>query len=1032
MSLRKGLRYSATHVGMTPLIVLVAAWAAAPPAAQGSAAITSVAGGGPHDVAALSVAIYPEDLVVDAAGNVYFPSRFAHRIYKVDTGGILRLVAGTGIEHALGDGGPIDRASFLLPDEIALTPSGDLLVYGGGEAYGCCNPDFDEWNRLDLLLRRLNFASGAAELVTDSFYSAPAFYLWPDDLAVSPSGTIFAAAHGLFTEEDPASIGQIHAVDPTTGAVVRVAGNYDLGGPLNDGMPATDVALARVDSVALASLDELLLSDREHGRIRTVDLTTGIINSHPPAAGLYGSMTLDPAGNLHVTETSVVWRIDRVTGAVSAVAGRGIAGFDGDGGLATNAQIRATWIAFDGGGNLYLAGDGRIRRVDQATHIIQTVAGDPSVSPYGDGGLATQALVRHPVDVATAPSGDLYIAEAGWTALRKVDGTTGEITALLRGAYGDTGASNLHPPTLSAIAYHQGTLYYAKKSTITDIGPVTEDAVYRFNFTTGESHRIAGEFGPSCTGEGGLAVFARLNHPRDISFYAGGNLFIADAQNHQVRRVDGATGIITRVVGMTGTTWCATNEGFNGDGLHALQTQLNYPSGIALDAAGNLFIADTRNHRIRRVDAATGIVETVAGTGVAGFSGDGGHAVMAGIRLPERIEIGAGGRLYIAADERIRVVDPHTGIISTLAGDGILGFHGDGGPAASAGLGGPRGMAFDASGDLLVASYEAGRVRKVDLPVDSTLTLVKTVINDDGGTLQVADFPLFINGQPATSGVPVSLLADATYTVTESTRPGYAPSAWGGDCSPDGTITLLPGDDRACTITNDDVALTATASATPTVLWPPNHQLIAVHVDLETGATPGGVTIELLSITSSEPDDAPGGGDGATEDDVQLADIGTADFDFLLRAERSGGGAGRIYTIVYLVSLGAGQSTTATAFVTVPHDMGGVVDPMALGIQETASGTVLTWEEIPGANSYSILRGTIGALTELPDIIDMGSVVCVESRSKDLTTVGEEDVEIPGPGEGFFYVGEYRDPHPSTYGSPDAPKPRAQGPGACN
>ncbi len=905
--------------------------------------ITSVAGGGPHDVPALSVPIFPEDLVVDAAGNIWFPERFRHRIYKVDTGGILRLVAGTGIELALGDGGPMERASFLLPDEIALTPAGDLLVYGGGEAYGCCNPDFDEWNRLDLRLRKLNLATGTAENVTEYFRSRG---FWPDDMTVSPDGRIFVASHYLFDALGP-TIGQVYSIDPATGVPVHIAGNAEfIGGPLDDGMPATDVSLLRVESVAAASIDELLLADGEHLRVRTVDLASGIIDSYAPTAGLYGRLAFDGGGNLYATAYSIVRRVDGSTGAVSVVAGTGVAGFDGDGGPATHAQIRATWIAFDAGGNLYLAGegDGRIRRVDQASGIIETVAGNPLMNPYGDGGPATQALVRHPVDVAPAPSGDLYIAEAGYTALRKVDGTTGEITTLFRGAYGDTGFSNLSPPTLSAVAYHAGTLYYAKKSTITDIGPLTEDAVFRYDFATGESHRIAGSLGPDCTGEGGLAVFAALNHPRDIAFDAAGNLFIADAQNHQIRRVAAATGIITRVAGITGPYWCATNGGYNGDGLPAMQTQFNYPSGIALDASENLYIADLGNHRIRRVDAVSGIVTTVAGTGQQGFSGDGGPAVLAQIRYPERVELDAAGNLFIAANERIRRVDAVSGNISTLAGDGILGFHGDGGPAALAGLGGPHGMAFDAAGDLLVAAREAGRIRKIVLPTPPT----------------------------------------------------------------------------------------ATATATPVVLWPPSHHMVVVHVDVDTGASQGPVVIELHSITSNEPDDAPGGADGSTEDDVQLADIGTADFDFELRAERSGGGAGRVYTIVYIVTTEEGLSTTATAFVTVPHDRGGVIDPVTLSIQETPSGTVLSWDAIPGANSYSIARGEIGALADAPDFTDMGSVVCIESRSKDLSTAGDEDTEIPGPGRAWFYVGEYRDPHPSTYGSADAPKPRVPLSGACN
>ncbi|HXI01549.1 MAG TPA: hypothetical protein VNI57_00080, partial [Candidatus Saccharimonadales bacterium] len=399
---------------------------------------------------------------------------------------------------------------------------------------------------------------------------------------------------------------------------------------------------------------------------------------------------------------------------------------------------------------------------------------------------------------------------------------------------------------------------------------------------------------------------------------------------------------------------------FNGDGLQALGTQLNDPSGIALDAAGDLYIADTRNHRIRRVDAATGIVTTVAGNGLSGAAGDGGPAVQAQLSFPVRVEVDAAGNLYIvdgftsetdsggkvfgSRGGKIRRVDAASGIISTFAGDGVLGFHGDGGPAAVAGLGGARGIAFDAAGNLLVASYEAGRVRKIDLPV------------------------------PPTAG----------------------------------------------------------ATATPAVLWPPNHQMVEVHVDVDTGSTPGPLTIVLDSIDRSEPDDAPGGSDGSTVDDVQGADYGTEDYDFELRAERSGSGGGRVYAITYVVTSASGLSVEATAFVTVPHDMGGVVDPVSLSIEETPSGSLLSWSEVPGANSYSIIRGDLGSLAELPDAIDLGAVSCVVSRTKELTTAGAEDAEIPESGHGWFYLGEYRDPHASSYGSPFAPEPRSPAGGACN
>lgn len=931
---------------LAAVISLLLAAAGSGVAAQSVPTITTIAGGGPHDVPALSAWISPDDLVVDAAGNIWFPSRFRHRIYKIDTGGILRLVAGTGIELRLGDGGPISRASFLLPDEIALTPAGDLLVYGGGDAYGCCSPDFDHWNRLDLSLRRLNFGTGAVESITSSLG------LWPDDLIVSPGGMIFASNHGLFTDAGW-TLGGVDAIDPVTGARTHLAGNYEIfGGPLDDGMPGTQVSLLSVGSIAWESSGDILLNDGEHHAIRNLDLSTGIIDSYAPASGLSGNFAFDGAGDLYVTGYSIIRRIDAVTGAISVVAGTGMAGFSGDGGPATAAQIRASQLAFDAAGNLFLTGevDGRIRRIDHDTGVIETVAGDPSIDRYGDGGPATQALVRLPIDVAVAPSGDLFIAEAGYTAVRKVDATTGEITALFRGAYGDIGTSNTSPPSLTSVAYHDGGVYYAQEALPTAVGYVNAPTVRRYDLATGQITRIAGldNFTAGCDGEGGPADEARLDRPKDLIFDAAGNLFIADAGTHHVLRVDAASGILTRVAGITGFNGaCSTLGGFNGDGLPGVETQLNFPTGLAVDGAGDLIIADSSNHRIRLLDAGTGIITTIAGTGENGFSGDGGPALQARLSYPGTLALDGAGNLYFAdaGNLRIRRVDAVSGIITTVAGDGVRGFYGDGGPAALAGLSAPAGMAFDAAGDLLVADWYAGRIRKIDLP-----------------------------------SLPVS----------------------------------------------------ATATATPAILWPPNHQMVPVHVDVDVGSAPGPVTIALLSISSSEPDDAPGGGDGETEDDIQGSDPGTADFDFELRAERSGGGTGRVYTIVYSVTTEAGISSSATAFVTVPHDVGGVIDPMTLSIQETASGSVLSWAEVPGANSYSVVRGEIGDLDFAADAIDLGSVTCIESRSKDLTTIGDEDAEIPPSGRAWFYLVEYRDPKASSYGSAFVTRPRLPESGDCN
>jgi hypothetical protein len=206
--------------------------------------------------------------------------------------------------------------------------------------------------------------------------------------------------------------------------------------------------------------------------------------------------------------------------------------------------------------------------------------------------------------------------------------------------------------------------------------------------------------------------------------------------------------------------------------------------------------------------------------------------------------------------------------------------------------------------------------------------------------------------------------------------------------------------------------------------------MVTVEADVVASAAAGPPpTVVLVAITSSEPDD--GAGDGNTVDDIQDADVGTADYDFKLRAERAGGGGGRIYTAFYTATDNFGNEATAAGFAVVPHDLDGMTDPLSVRVAETASGTLALWTTVPGAQSYDVIRGQVGNITETDVSFDLGQVVCIEADSLDETTAGWEDLELPAPGEAFFYLVQFDDGDASTYGSDSAAKPRVPGPGAC-
>ena len=356
---------------------------------------------------------------------------------------------------------------------------------------------------------------------------------------------------------------------------------------------------------------------------------------------------------------------------ITTVAGDGPSdapgGYSGDGGAATAAKISSPFgVAVDSAGNFYIAdySNNRIREVSAATGIITTVAGDGAEGYSGDGGPATNAELYNPVGVAVDGAGNLYIADSYNYRIREVNVATGIITTVAGGGSGCPGQTDLE-------------------------------------------------------GDGCSAISAYINEPHAVAVDSAGDLYIADLLDSRIREVSASTGIITTVAGIAGT-------GYSGDGGQATSAALHYPSDVALDSAGNLYIADAANNRIRMVNASTGIITTVAGSGptgvgVGGLSGDGGLATSAELFYPTGVALDSAGDLYIAdsTNQRIRAVSALTGIITTVAGtgtgNGTGGYSGDGGPATSAKLADPTAVALDSTGGLYIADTVNNRIRKVGL-----------------------------------------------------------------------------------------------------------------------------------------------------------------------------------------------------------------------------------------------------------------------------------------------------------------------------
>jgi penicillin amidase len=218
----------------------------------------------------------------------------------------------------------------------------------------------------------------------------------------------------------------------------------------------------------------------------------------------------------------------------------------------------------------------------------------------------------------------------------------------------------------------------------------------------------------------------------------------------------------------------------------------------------------------------------------------------------------------------------------------------------------------------------------------------------------------------------------------------------------------------------------------PDTLWPPNHQMVEVTATVTASDTCGGTSVSLDSIVSDEEDDAAGAGDGATKNDIQAADYGTADLVFELRSERAGTGDGRVYTVTYTATDESGNQTSATAGVDVPLSQGGMTDPVQIQVEENASGTAVTWTAVTGAQTYNVIRSRLEDIIEQADSYMIEPAHCVEAHSRDENTYGKEDAELPEPGKAFVYLVEYEDGGTNSgYGTESAALPRVAGEGNC-
>ena len=465
----------------------------------------------------------------------------------------------------------------------------------------------------------------------------------------------------------------------------------------------------------------------------------------------------DAAGNLYIATVrgNVVLKLD-ANAQLSVYAGTGVGGYAGDGGPAASAQLYIPLgLAVDLLGNLFIVDNvyNVIRRVEAQSGIITTIAGNGTRGYAGDNGPATSASLNSPYGVSVDAVGNFFIADAENNVIRRVDAVTGVITTVAGNfARGDAFSGDGGPATAASLnGPHAIAVDSAGNLFIADTGNF---CVRRVDVTTQSITTVAGQGRLSGdTGDGGPATSATLTAPEAVFLDGSGNLLISD--QHRIRRVDAATQIVTTVVG-------SAMEGFAGDGGPATSAELDLPVGIASDRLGNLYFSDGRNNRIRAVNP-QGIINTIAG---GGSGGDGGAATSAVFAGSAGVAITPSGDLLIGdvSVGRIRKVDASTGSISTVAGNGIRNSAGDGGPATSAEVGFPLFLAVDHAGNAFLV--DNATVRRIDVATQIITTVVPTgvlsglpngIATDSTGVLYLSDANKSVVDRvdPATSALTV-------------------------------------------------------------------------------------------------------------------------------------------------------------------------------------------------------------------------------------------------------------------------------------
>jgi uncharacterized protein (TIGR03437 family) len=635
---------------------------------------------------ALQGSIEPWGVAMDAAGNLYIADGSRDVVVRVDPAGRFARFAGNGIPVYAGDGGQAKDASLNDPERVVVDGQGNVYFSeSGNHRVRKVAPDGTITTYA---------GNGVSGFTGDNGPATSASLNYPVGLALDAQGNLYIADYQNH---------RIRRVSPQ-GTITTIAGNGTAGFS-GDGGPATQAAI-NASGVGASTTGEIYIADLWNNRIRRVSQQ----------------------------------------GVITTVAGNGTAGFSGDGGPATAAALNQPYdVQVDAQGVLYISdyNNVRIRRVSNGT--ISTYVGNGFTGSGGDGSPAAEAPHNYAFAVSIAPSGALLIGD---TSGHRVKSVTNGILKFIAGNGRQITSPDGAPAIVALLNGPHGVrLERSGELLIAD----TYNHQIRRIRANGTLVNVAGTGEPNFSGDGGPATAATLQNPEDVAVDAAGNIYIADTGTNRIRRVN-PQGVISTVAGGSWDCSPAANNPVQPRGLAfhpngdlyfadlchyirkinpqgqmqvvagtgqagfadgpAATARFNSPAKIAFDTAGNLYVADEGNHRVRKIDT-SGNVTTIAGTGTSGFTGNGGPATAARLNTPRAVAVTANGSILVSefGNHRVRIITG--GVISNFAGNGVEAWAGDGGPAVQASVRRPEGIAIDSAGNVFFADWGNNRVREV-------------------------------------------------------------------------------------------------------------------------------------------------------------------------------------------------------------------------------------------------------------------------------------------------------------------------------